>query len=99
MSRPLLPLFLVLALASCGGAAGHGGGVKSAPVVDSCSVVLPARNPRLVSIDDKPAFSLARSTLVVNAEVPLGGVKESIEARIPKRVAEEHDQDIGVAGR
>ncbi len=46
-----------------------------------------------------PAFAIPRSTIVVQAEVPLAGIKEQLEAKIPKRVAEQHDGDLGIAGR
>lgn len=45
-----------------------------------------------------PTFVWARSTIVVQAEVPLGGVRQGIEAKVPRRVAEERDRDIGMAG-
>jgi len=39
-----------------------------------------------------------RSTLIVNVDVPLVGVRQAIEAKVPRRVAEERDHDLGVAG-
>ena len=42
---------------------------------------------------------IARSLLVVDAEVPLASVKQGLEAKVPTRVAEERDHDIGMAGR
>jgi hypothetical protein len=39
------------------------------------------------------------STVVVNVEVPLAGVKREIEGKVPRRVGEERDADIGMAGR
>lgn len=39
------------------------------------------------------------STLVVHAEVPLASVRQNLESKIGRRVAEERDHDIGAAGR
>lgn len=47
----------------------------------------------------RAAFVAPRSTLVVNVDLPLGGLGPALEAKVPKRVAEERDHDIGMAGR
>jgi hypothetical protein len=39
-----------------------------------------------------------RSQLIVNVDVPLAGVRQAIETKVPRRVAEERDHDLGVAG-
>jgi len=36
---------------------------------------------------------------VVHAEVPLAGIKQALEGKVPRRVAEERDHDLGAAGR
>ncbi|AKU97087.1 hypothetical protein AKJ09_03751 [Labilithrix luteola] len=40
-----------------------------------------------------------RSTLVVNVDLPLAGLGPTLETKVPRRVAEERDHDIGIAGR
>jgi hypothetical protein len=35
----------------------------------------------------------------VNAEIPLAGLRQALEAKVPRRVAEERDHDLGRAGR
>lgn len=44
-------------------------------------------------------FAPPRSTLVVNVEVPLAGLRQALEAKVPRRVADERDHDLGPAGR
>ena len=95
-----LVLVLVLVLAACGpGAAGRP--EAPAPIPETCAVRVPPRDPAspLAPRAPTPAFEAPRSTIVVHAEVPLGGVKQALEARVPRRVAEERDHDLGVAGR
>ena len=44
-------------------------------------------------------FVAPRSTVVVQVEVRLAGIRQALEAKVPRRVAEERDHDLGVAGR
>jgi len=46
-----------------------------------------------------PPIAPPRSTLVVHADLPLLALRQALEARVPRRVAEERDHDIGAAGR
>jgi hypothetical protein len=59
---------------------------------------VPAPLPPLPRRPLAPSFAAPRSTIVVNAEVPLAGVKQALEAKVPRRVAEERDHDLGAAG-
>lgn len=94
---------LALALAACG----PGGPARSAPpepIPETCAVRLPLRDPAAAPPASAPRaplppLSAPLSTLVVHAEVPLAGVTQALEAKVPRRVAEERDRDIGVAGR
>jgi len=40
-----------------------------------------------------------RSTIIVHVDVPLAGLAQELERKVPRRVAEERDHDIGAAGR
>jgi Domain of unknown function (DUF4403) len=88
-------------LAACGGAGHPDGAASAAPLVDSCRIQLgaapppPADAPRA----HRAPPAVVRSTIVVHAEVPLSIVKQGLEAKVPTRVAEERDHDIGMAGR
>jgi hypothetical protein len=84
------------------------------PLAETCSIRLPAREsgesgesredgggavlPALPPAAG-PGPVVARSTLVVNAELPLAGIRQALEAKVPRRVAEERDHDLGRAGR
>jgi Domain of unknown function (DUF4403) len=73
----------------------------AAPVAETCAVRLPPRagDPLPPLPAAGAGLSPARSTLVVNVEVPLAGVRQALEAKVPRRVAEERDHDLGMAGR
>ena len=91
---------LFLVLAACG-ASTAGRPEPPPPIPETCAVRVPPRDPAspLAPRAPTPAFETPRSTIVVHAEVPLAGVKQALEARVPRRVAEERDHDLGVAGR
>jgi hypothetical protein len=104
MRQRLLLVVPTIALACGPGAPPRDGRVSAppAPLAETCAVQLPPRTagnelPPLPGT--APAFAAARSTLVVSVEVPLGGVRQALEAKVPRRVAEERDHDIGMAGR
>ena len=85
-------------------ACGPGSGARPdppAPIPETCAVRVPPRDPAgpLSPRAPTPAFEAPRSTIVVHAEVPLAGVKQALEAKVPRRVAEERDHDLGAAGR
>lgn len=92
--------FFALLLPVLGGACG---GAERPPetstAAPSCRVTLPPRPPEAAAPVAAPAFAAWRSTVVVNIEVPLGSVKDTLEAKVGRRVAEERDHDIGLAGR
>ena len=71
------------------------------PVPETCATRIPPRDlsTPLVPRAPLPAFVSPRSTIVVHAEVPLAGVRQALEAKVPRRVAEERDHDLGAAGR
>jgi hypothetical protein len=70
-------------------------------VPETCATRLVPRDPAfpLPPRAPLPPFAAPRSTLVVQAEIPLAGVKQALEAKVPRRVAEERDHDLGAAGR
>ena len=95
--------FLAL-LAACGGAtSAPSRPAAPAPIAETCAIRLPARDPASApaapSAVSHPAFAAPRSTLVVHAEVPLAGIRQALELKVPRRVAEERDHDLGAAGR
>ena len=73
---------------------------RPAPLADTCNVRLaPRAGDALPPLPAAPsALEVPRSTLVVNVEVPLAGVRGALEAKVPRRVAEERDHDLGIAG-
>jgi hypothetical protein len=91
---------LAFVLAGCpGGAPGPGPAGSVAP---TCRITLP---PRAAAADPSPPppglppFAIERSTIVANVELPFATLAQSLEKKIGRRVAEERDQDIGLAGR
>ncbi|MBS2015598.1 MAG: DUF4403 family protein [Deltaproteobacteria bacterium] len=83
------------ALEACGGAP------PVAPVLPAtCAVRLPPGGAAVTREGaPPPPLVVPRATLLVHAEVPLGGLREQLEAKVPRRVVDERNQDIGVAGR
>lgn len=67
------------------------------PPADTCKVNLPAR-PAPAPVAPLP-MSIGASTIPVELAIPFSKVTQELEARVPKRVAEEKDHDIGIAGR
>ncbi len=71
------------------------------PVADTCATRLAPRAaavaPALPALPTGAPLA-QRSTLIVNVDVPLSGVRAAIEAKVPRRVAEERDHDLGMAG-
>jgi Domain of unknown function (DUF4403) len=87
-------------LAACG-APSRPETVRAAPIPDSCRIQLGPAPPPSGDAPraPKPPPIISRSTIVVHAEVPLATVKQGLESKVPTRVAEEKDHDIGIAGR
>jgi hypothetical protein len=96
MKRIVLSLTVVSALvgAACGGKPAN-----VAPLEMTCRTTLPPRPASPSDSAAKPAFAAARSTILIDAEVPLTIIKNGLEAKVGKRVAEERDHDLGIAGR
>jgi hypothetical protein len=101
MTRRTPVLFVLLALLAlfdaCGGP--PAGGANAPAPADRCGDVLapslaPAPVPR-----PTPPLDVAASTIVVHVDVGVSGVRRELEAKVPKRIAEERDHDIGMAGR
>lgn len=90
----------LVVLAACGGPA-RPDASPATPVADSCRIQLGVAPPPVGDAPQapRPPLLIARSLLVVHAEVPLATVKQGLEAKVPTRVAEERDHDIGIAGR
>lgn len=88
---------LVATLAGCGSSAR----TVDAPPVRTCAHNLAPRTPPTPaeSANDRVSAPLSESLVVVNAEFPLKRITDALEAKAPKRVAEENDRDIGMAGR
>jgi hypothetical protein len=74
-------------VASCG---------PKAPEAESCRVRLPPPS----APDLAPAtFEAPPSTVRADVDIPLASIKRELEAKIGKRLAEERDHDLGIAGR
>ncbi len=87
-------------LVACGGRTAGPQAETAAPLVDTCRVSLgpaPAMPDAPPPNPSPPA--IARSSIIVTAELPLATVTRNLEAKVPTRVAEERDHDIGIAGR
>ena len=82
---------LALFLLACGTPAG-----PEAPPAETCKTTLAAR----VSTPVAPLpMTIAASTIPVELQIPFAKVSQELESRVPRRVAEEKDHDIGIAGR
>src|SRR5438132_883555 len=80
-------------------AAGCGPGAKN-PEVRVCSAKLADKPPlRGAPLLTEPSFVAPTSTIVVHAQIPVALVQHALESKVPHRVAEEKDHDIGIAGR
>ena len=107
--RWVLLVVLVACAVACGVACGGGPGASSSggavsppntPIAETCATRLAPRT----SASPPPGpgaqpFAAPRSTLVVHTEVPLAGLRQALEAKVPRRVAEQRDHDLGAAGR
>ena len=90
---------VALALAGACGPAVKGPGGAEGRV---CVVKLadrPAVNPLGAPALLEPPFAAPTSTIVVHAQIPVALVQRALEGKVPHRVAEEKDHDIGMAGR
>ena len=97
--RPLQSL--LLALAACSGGRSPSAASTPEPIAQTCATRLPPRaadGPASPGAAAAP-FAAPRSTIVVQVEVPLAGIRQALEAKVARRVAEERDHDIGAAGR
>jgi hypothetical protein len=65
----------------------------------ACRVTLPPRAVMPSDLVTPTSFAAPRSTIVVHAEIPLRAIQQNLEAKLARRVAEERDHDLGVAGR
>ena len=90
----------VVALVACGGGASDGARAPAVAVPETCATRLPPRAGSITREGPAPApIVVPRSTIVVHAEIPLAGLRPQLEAKVPRRVVDERNQDIGVAGR
>ncbi len=84
--------------AACGpGAKGPSGGEGRV-----CAIQLldrPPQNPISAPALAEPPFAAPTSTIVVHVQIPVAIVQRALEGKVPHRVAEEKDHDLGVAGR
>ncbi|MDB4998043.1 MAG: hypothetical protein JWM74_5475, partial [Myxococcaceae bacterium] len=91
---------LVVSLA--GASASCGGSVPTPSPEVTCRVGLPPRPARAADAPPEPRppiFLAPRSTVIVNVDVPFKSLAEALDAKIARRVAEERDHDLGMAGR
>ncbi|MBX3187703.1 MAG: DUF4403 family protein [Labilithrix sp.] len=86
---------LLVAAAACGGPRVP----DTSPVPQTCAASLAPRASRVPWISTVRPFEAARSSVVVHVELPLANLRQTLEAKVPRRLAEERDHDIGVAGR
>lgn len=86
----------VLAAAACGPGAKNAGGEARV-----CAAKLADKPPGLHGAPalTEPFYVAPPSTIVVHSQIPVALVQRALEAKVPHRVAEERDHDIGVAGR
>jgi hypothetical protein len=99
-TRPLLPMLIVLVVACSGTRTPPPAPPLPEPIAETCASRLPPRAAAAPAVSGAaPPFAAPRSTIVVNVEVPLAGIRQALEAKVPRRVAEERDHDIGAAGR
>ena len=88
---------------SVGGASASCGGTVPTPAPEvACRVGLPPRPARAADAPPEPRppiFLAPRSTVIVNVDVPFKSLAEALDAKIARRVAEERDHDLGMAGR
>ena len=98
--RVLAPaLLLGLSLALSLGAAACGGSAKPSSSIpdETCQKAL-GPSPGAPAAPPSPVPSIAPSRVVTHVELRLASVQKELEARIPRRLAEERGRDIGVAG-
>lgn len=98
-------LALIVLLAACGA---KGGGEAARPppppVADTCATRIPPRDDASSdgganeNATSTSTSAIPRSLFVVHAEVPLAGIAKALEGKVPLRVAEERDHDLGRAG-
>jgi hypothetical protein len=97
-TRAMAPL--LFALVACSG--GHSPVAlppAPEPIAQTCATRLPPRAADDLTPPVAAPFAAPRSTIVVKVEVPLAGIAQALETKVARRVAEEHDHDIGAAGR
>ncbi len=95
---------LALLVGALGGCAG--GSERPAPLVSApqaCRVTLAPRGGTEVGSPLEPSTASASapsatSNLVIDAEVPFARLVRELESRVPRRLAQERDRDIGLAG-
>lgn len=113
MRSALVSVVAVAALLA--GACGGRSGTSARSLGPTCRVTLPPRATTLADADGGTggsgsggapaspsplhAASAAVSVLPIDVDVPLGTLGSALEAKVPRRVAEERDHDIGLAGR
>ncbi len=95
-ARRLVIVIVVLAFGCGPGAKNPGAGEARV-----CSVKLAEKPPGLHGAPalTEPSFVAPPSLIVVHTQIPVALVQRALEAKVPHRVAEEKDHDIGVAGR
>lgn len=103
---------LVVATAAawgCGASPAPGAGTGATmpplpePVRETCATRIPPRSdsalPAASASPAAPPLVVPRSTIVVEVELPLAPLRQALEGKVPRRVAEERDRDLGRAGR
>ncbi len=88
---------VMFSLLSCGGS--PVAERARAQLANTCATQLPPRASAPAEGSPVEPGPIARSLLVAETEFPLKRLLDALEARAPKRVAEERDHDIGLAGR
>jgi len=72
---------------------------KDAKIAGDCATQLPAAQGAIVPPDEPTQPPLETSRIAFSVVVPLATMRKSIEAKVPVRVAEESNRDIGTAGK
>jgi hypothetical protein len=93
MKIEALPFAAAALVAACGGA---GPRSSSAPQACDAPRLAPAPERSLPAAVPSP---VPPSTVAIAVDVDLARIRQELESQVPRRLAEERDRDVGVAGR
>ncbi len=91
--RRAIPTAFLFVAAACG--RGSNDPAPASAPAETCAVTIP---PGEIAPAPAPPFSVPRSRVVVEAELRLGNLQRELDKKVPPRVAEERNHDVGMAG-